>query len=173
VKTNGKDNAEAIAAAEQLWKQYNPEYPFDFQFLDASFDAMYKTEQRTGKLFTVFSIIAIFVSCLGLFGLATFTAEQRIKEIGIRKVMGASVNEIVALLSKDFLKLIVVSLFIAVPCSYFGMQNWLHDFAYHIPIDWTVFAWAGGISLAIAFLTISFQTVKAAMGNPVESLRTE
>jgi putative ABC transport system permease protein len=134
---------------------------------------MYKTEQRTGRLFTAFSVVAIFISCLGLFGLATFTAAQRIKEIGIRKVMGASVNEIVVLLSKDFLKLIVMALVIAVPASYFGMQNWLQDFAYRIPIDWTVFVVAGGISLLIAFLTISFQTIKAAMGNPVESLRTE
>jgi hypothetical protein len=173
VKTNGKDNAGAIAATEKLWKQYNAEYPFEYQFLDSSFDAMYKTEQRTGKLFTAFSIVAIFISCLGLFGLATFTAQQRVKEIGIRKVMGASVDEIIVLLSKDFLKLIVMALVIAVPASYFGMQNWLNDFAYRIPIDWTVFVVAAGISLVIAFLTISFQTIKAAMGNPVESLRTE
>ena len=173
VKTNGKDNAGAIASTEKVWKQYNAEYPFEYQFLDSSFDAMYKTEQRTGRLFTAFSVVAIFISCLGLFGLATFTAAQRIKEIGIRKVMGASVNEIVVLLSKDFLKLIVMALVIAVPASYFGMQNWLQDFAYRIPIDWTVFVVAGGISLLIAFLTISFQTIKAAMGNPVESLRTE
>jgi hypothetical protein len=173
VKTNGKDNAGAIAAAEQLWKQYNPEYPFEFQFLDASFDAMYRTEERTGKLFTAFSIIAIFVSCLGLFGLVIFIAAQRIKEIGIRKVMGASVDQIVALLSKDFLKLIVAALVIAVPLSYFGIQNWLQDFAYHIDMEWTIFAVAGGISLLIAFFTISFQTIRAAMKNPVESLRTE
>ena len=173
VKTNGKDNAGAIAAAEKLWKQYNAAYPFEYQFLDSSFDAMYKTEQRTGKLFTAFSVVAIFISCLGLFGLATFTAQQRVKEIGIRKVMGASVDEIVTLLSMDFLKLIVVSLLIAIPTSYFGMQNWLNDFAYRIPIDWTVFVVAGTLSLLIAVITISFQTIKAAMGNPVESLRTE
>jgi putative ABC transport system permease protein len=173
VKTNGKDNAGAVATAEKLWKRYNPVHPFEYEFLDDHFDNMYKAEQRTEVLLTGFSIVAIFISCLGLFGLATFTAAQRSKEVGVRKVMGATVTQIVLLLSKDFIKLVAVALVIATPLSYFGMQNWLEDFAYHDSIGAGIFIWSGALAFIVALLTISFQTIRTAMGNPVNSLRSE
>ena len=134
---------------------------------------MYKSEQRVEQLFSIFAFIAILVSCLGLFGLATFTATQRVKEIGVRKVMGATSGQIVVLLSGELMKLVLVALVIAIPLSYFGMQNWLSDFAYRIDVDWTIFTIAGGLSLFIAFLTVSTQTLRAAVRNPVDSLKTE
>ena len=173
VKTNGAQNQEAVAAAQTIWKQYNPAYPFEYKFLDDAYDKMYNNEQRLSKLFTAFSAIAICISCLGLFGLATFTAAQRIKEIGIRKVMGASINQIIILLSKDFLWLVVIAFFIAAPVSWYIMEQWLADFAYRAPIAWSVFVITGSIVLSLAFLTMSFQTIKAALGNPVNSLRSE
>lgn len=173
VKTNGKDNAGAVATAGKLWKRYNPVHPFEYEFLDDHFDNMYKAEQRTESLLTGFSIVAIFISCLGLFGLATFTAAQRSKEVGVRKVMGATVAQIVMLLSRDFLKLVAVALVIAIPLSYFGMLNWLEDFAYHDNIGAAIYIWSGVLAFVVALLTISFQTIKTAMGNPVNSLRSE
>ncbi|MBX7126311.1 MAG: ABC transporter permease [Cyclobacteriaceae bacterium] len=173
VRTNGADNAGAIAAGEQIWMKYNPEYPFEYSFIDSAFDRMYKSEQRVEQLFSIFAFIAILVSCLGLFGLATFTATQRVKEIGVRKVMGATSGQIVVLLSGELMKLVLVALVIAIPLSYFGMQNWLSDFAYRIDVDWTIFTIAGGLSLFIAFLTVSTQTLRAAVRNPVDSLKTE
>jgi ABC-type antimicrobial peptide transport system permease subunit len=173
VKTNGKDNPEAIAAAEKLWKQYSSNYPFSYNFLDVQYNLMYKSEQRMSQLFMIFSIITIVISCLGLFGLATFAGIQRMKEIGIRKVMGASVSQIVLLLSKDFLKLVIVALMVATPVSYYAMQSWLQHFAYHGAIHWNTFAIAAVITIPIAFFTISVQTVKAALSNPVKSLRNQ
>lgn len=173
VKTNGAQNQEAVAAAQTIWKQYNPAYPFEYKFLDDAYDKMYNNEQRLSKLFTAFSAIAICISCLGLFGLATFTAAQRVKEIGIRKVMGASINQIIILLSKDFLWLVVIAFVIAAPVSWYIMEQWLADFAYRAPIAWSVFVITGSIVLSLAFLTMSFQTIKAALGNPVNSLRSE
>jgi putative ABC transport system permease protein len=173
IKTNGTQNPQAVAAAQAIWKQYNPAYPFEYRFLDDAYDTMYNNEQRLGKLFTGFSAIAICISCLGLFGLATFTAAQRVKEIGIRKVMGASISQIIILLSKDFLWLVAIAFIIAAPVSWYIMEKWLADFAYRAPIAWSVFVISGGIVLALAFLTMSFQTIKAALGNPVNSLRSE
>jgi putative ABC transport system permease protein len=173
VKTNGKDNAGAVATAEKLWKKYNPVHPFEYEFLDDRFDNMYKAEQRTESLLTGFSVVAVFISCLGLFGLATFTAAQRSKEVGVRKVMGATVSQIVMLLSKDFMKLVAIALAIAIPLSYYGMQNWLEDFAYHDSIGASIFIWSGVLAFTVALLTISFQTIKTARGNPVNSLRSE
>lgn len=173
VKVNGKDNAGAIAAAEKLWKHYNPIHPFSYSFMDDRYDKMYRTEQRTGTLFFAFSCITIILSCLGLFGLATYTAMLRLKEVGIRKVMGASINQIVVLLSKDFLKLVALGLVLAVPAAWYAMQNWLKDFAYKIDISWTTFVVAGGAAFVIALLTISVQTIRAALANPVNSLRNE
>ena len=141
--------------------------------LDEAFDSMYRSEQRIGKIFISFAILAIFVACLGLFGLATFTAEQRTKEIGIRKVMGASVIQIVNLLSKDFLRLVILGIVIASPVAYWAMNKWIQDFAYRDEISWWIFVWAGLISIIIALLTVSYQAIKAAMANPVKSLRTE
>jgi putative ABC transport system permease protein len=173
IKLNGRDTQGAIKATEKLWKHYSPKFPFTYAFLDADYDAMYRTEQRTGKVFTGFSIIAVLISCLGLFGLATFTASQRTKEIGVRKVLGATVGQIVVLLSKDFLKLVVIAFIISVPIAWFGTQLWLQSFAYKVSVDWTVFALAGGLALVIAFITVSFQTVSAGTNNPVDALRNE
>ena len=173
VKTTGKKTTQAIAAAERLWKQYNPEYPLEYTFVDEAYDRLYRSEERIGALFRFFAGVAIVISCLGLFGLATFTAEQRTKEIGIRKVLGASVTSIVALLSKDFLKLVLIAIIVATPIAWYAMNEWLADFAYKIDISWWVFALAGWLALGIALLTVSFQAVKAALMNPVKSLRSE
>jgi len=173
VKTTGGKTSQAIASTERLWKKFNPEYPFEYTFVDEAYNRLYQSEERIGQLFNFFSGIAILISCLGLFGLATFTAEQRTKEIGIRKVLGASVTSIVALLSKDFLKLVLIAIVIATPIAWYAMNEWLADFAYKIDISWWVFALAGGLAVGITLLTVSFQSVKAALMNPVESLRSE
>lgn len=162
-----------IAAIESKWKTFMPKWPFSYFFLDESFDKQYRSEERFGKLFFNFSILAIFISCLGLLGLASYSTMQRTKEIGIRKVMGASVQGIIGLLSKDFLKLVVLSFVIAAPVAWYFMHGWLKDFAYRITISWWVFILAGVLALVIALVTISFQAVKAAIANPVKSLRTE
>ncbi len=173
VRTTAANAQQAIAAVGSQYKKYAGNSPFSYNFLDKSFDAQYKTDERAGKLFNVFAGIAIFISCLGLFGLATYTAQVKIKEIGIRKVLGASISGIVKLISKEFLKLIVIAIIIAVPVSWWAMNKWLNGFAYHVNISWWVFAIAATISLLIALLTISFQAIKAALANPVESLRSE
>ncbi len=162
-----------LAHVEKTWKKFLPEIPFDYTFLDDRFEDLYKSEQRQGTIFTLFACIAIFIACLGLFGLSAFTITQRIKEIGIRKVLGASVGTIVALLSKDFLKLVVVAAVIAFPVAWYALHNWLQDFAYRINISWWVFIIAGTLAALIAFITISFQAIKAAIANPVKSLRSE
>jgi putative ABC transport system permease protein len=134
---------------------------------------MYREEQRVGKVALTFSLLAVFIACLGLFGLATYMAEQRTKEIGVRKVLGASVSGIVSMLSKDFLRLVFISFVIAVPVAWWAMHNWLQDFAYRITIGWWIFIAAGAIAFLIAFITVSSQAIKAALANPVKSLRTE
>ncbi|GAB3336174.1 ABC transporter permease [Larkinella ripae] len=173
IKTTGKDAPEAIAAAERLWKRYNPDYPFNYAFLDQTFDNLYKGEQRTGTLFTVFATIAILISCLGLFGLVAYTAQVRTREIGVRKVLGASVLGIIQLLAKDFVKLVLIAIVIAVPVAWYAMDQWLAGFAYRIAVQWWMFAGAGLLALTIALLTVSFQSIKAAVVNPVKSLRSE
>lgn len=173
IKTTGGDAPKAIAAAAQQWKLYNAEFPFSYQFLDELYNNMYKSEVRTGSLFNIFAIIAIVISCLGLFGLATYTAQVRKKEIGVRKVLGASVPGIIKLLASDFIKLVLIAIAIATPVSWYVMHKWLQDFAYKADIGWLVFAAAGFAAIAIALATISFQAVKAAVANPVKSLRTE
>jgi putative ABC transport system permease protein len=141
--------------------------------MDADFDNIYTTEQRTGKLFITFAVFAILIGCLGLFGLVTYAAEQRIKEIGVRKVLGASVSGIVAMLSKDFAKLIFIASLIAFPIAWWAMHKWLQSFAYRITISWWIFIVAGFTALVIALVTVSFQAIRAAIANPVKSLRTE
>ena len=173
IKTTGKDAPKAIAAVQKTWKQYNPAFPLDFTFLDETFNEMYKADQRSGTLFSWFTGIAILISCLGLFGLATYTAQVKVKEIGIRKVLGASVANITTMLSKDFLVLVVVSIVIATPIAWYAMNKWLQAFAYRIEIQWWIFALAGVLAVVIAFITISFQAIKAAIANPVKSLRSE
>jgi putative ABC transport system permease protein len=147
--------------------------PFLYSFLDEDFNNLYKGEQRTGSMFTTFAALAIFIACLGLFGLAVYSAEQRTKEIGIRKVLGASVSGIISLLSKDFIRLVIVSIIIATPVAWWAMNKWLQTFAYRINISWWIFLVAGVIAILIAVITVSFQAIKAAVSNPVKSLRTE
>ena len=158
---------------ENTWKNFAPNAPFDYSFLDEEFDALYRSEQRMGKVFGIFTFLSIFVACLGLFGLSIYTAERRKKEIGVRKVLGASVQSVVGLLSKDFLKLVIVSAIIAFPVAWLAMNKWLEDFAYRITIGWFVFILAAIAAILIALITISFQSIKAAIANPVKSLRTE
>jgi len=173
VKLSGKDTKKVISDVANVWKSFSPDQPFRYTFLDESFANMYKDVQRTGSIFTSFAVLAIIIVCLGLFALSAFMAEQRTKEIGIRKVLGASVNGIVTMLSKDFLKLIIIAMLIASPIAWWAMIKWLQDFEYRIPVAWGFFAVEGIAALLIALFTISFQAIKAAVANPVQSLRTE
>jgi len=173
VRTEKGKTKEAIANMEKLYKQFNPGFPFKYYFTDDEIANRYKAEYTVSKLSRYFAFLAIFISCLGLFGLVTFTAEQKTKEIGIRKVLGASVTGIVGMLSKDFLTLVIIAAVIAFPVAWWAMHRWLNDFAYRVNIGWWVFVVAGIVALLIALLTISFQSIKAAVANPVKSLRTE
>ncbi|HJS52915.1 MAG TPA: ABC transporter permease [Chitinophagaceae bacterium] len=173
VRTEKGKSKQAIASMEKVFKQFNPGFPFRYYFTDDEIAKNYKAEHTVSKLSRYFAFLAIFISCLGLFGLVTFTAEQKTKEIGIRKVLGASVTGIVRMLSKDFLKLVLVATVIAFPIAWWAMHKWLNDFEYRVDIGWWVFIVAGVVALLIALLTISFQSVKAALANPVKSLRTE
>lgn len=163
----------AMSEIEAAWQRFNPAFPFSSHFMSEDFDRMYRSEQVIGRLAAAFTILAIIIACLGLFGLSTFTARQRTREIGIRKVLGASVTSIVALLSKEFLLLISVAIVIATPLAGYLMYRWLQNFAYHVSLSWWLFALTGGAALCVALLTVSIQTVKAALVNPVRSLRTE
>ena len=164
---------ETVKAIEKKWSQLIPNRPFEYNFLDDIFDKKYRAEDKFGNLFFNFAVLAIFISCLGLLGLASYSTIQRTREIGVRKVLGASVSNIVSLLSLDFIKLVLVAFVIAAPIGYFGMNKWLQDFAYHLPVSWWIFAVAGAAALTIAFLTICVQAIKAAIANPVNSLRSE
>ncbi|MHA7059521.1 ABC transporter permease [Aquimarina sp. M1] len=164
---------EALSGVETVLKKHNPAFPFEYTFVDEAFEAKFKSEQLVGKLSQIFALLAILISCLGLFGLAAYTAEQRSKEIGVRKVLGASVTGIVKLLSKDFLKLVSIAILLAIPLAWLVMNNWLQDFAYRIEISWLVFVAAGLAAIIIALATVSFQAIKAAIANPVHSLKTE
>jgi putative ABC transport system permease protein len=167
------DAASIIAQVENKWKSMVAKEPFSYSFMDEDFDRIYQGEQRVGKIALSFSVLAILIACLGLFGLVTYAAEQRTKEIGIRKVLGASVSNIVNMLSMDFVKLVVVAILIAFPLAWYFMNRWLQDFAYRITIDWKVFLIAGFAAMLIAIITVSAQAVKAALTNPVKNLRTE
>jgi putative ABC transport system permease protein len=173
VKLAGGNLPASLEVVERTWKKFLPEVPYDYSFLDESFARLYESEQRQKTIFTTFAGIAIFIACLGLFGLSAFTISQRIKEIGIRKVLGAEVSSIVGLLSKDFLKLVVLAALLAFPIAWYAMHKWLNDFAYRIVIPWWIFLVAAFMACVIAFFTISFQAIKAATANPVKSLRTE
>ncbi|MEX1054586.1 MAG: FtsX-like permease family protein, partial [Rhodothermales bacterium] len=173
LRLSGRELSSTLGFLEDQWKAVAGDVPFSYQFLDDAFDELYRTEQRLSQVFAAFAGIAIFISCLGLFGMFTFAAEQRTKEIGIRKVMGASVRQIVRLLSKDFVLLIGIALVPAIPVAYFVMSRWLENFAYHIELTGGVFLIAGLTSLAIAVATVGYQAVKAAMADPVKSLRYE
>jgi putative ABC transport system permease protein len=167
------DLQSAIKTIEAAWRKVNPNEPFDYSFLDQDFQKNYTAENRLATIVSYFTIVAILISCLGLFGLAAFSAEQRTKEIGVRKVLGATIPDIIALLSKDFLKLVAISVVIASPVAWYVMNKWLQDFAYRVNISWTVFVITTATALCIALLTIGFQAMKAALSNPVKSLRTE
>jgi putative ABC transport system permease protein len=169
----GVDVTKTIRSIEGAWKTAYPDGVFEFNFFDEQIDAYYKAEERLFHLFEIFAAMAMLISCLGLWGLASFASQQRIKEIGIRKVLGASVSNITTLLSKDFLRLVLISILIATPIAWWSMNKWLQDFAYRINIAWWVFALVGAIALLIALLTVSFQAIKAGLSNPVKSLRSE
>jgi putative ABC transport system permease protein len=173
VKVKAGDAADVVSSFKQKWAALSPPAPFTYSFLDDRFVSLYEAEQKTGQLFTVFAAISIIIACLGLFGLATFTAEQRTKEIGVRKVMGATSSSIVVLLSKDFLKLVFISVLIAFPIAGWTMDYWLQDFAYRIEIAWWVYVLAAFLAVGIALLTVSFQSIKASLMNPVKSLHSE
>jgi len=173
IKTTGKDASSVIAAAQKVWRQYISEFPFQYTFVEDDFNEMYKTDQHTGILFNVFAAVAIIISCLGLFGLATYTAEVRTKETGIRKVLGASVFSITNLLAKEFIFLIVISFVIATPVAWFAMNKWLESYAYRIHISIWIFVITAVLAVLIAVLTVSVQAIRAALTNPVKSLRTE
>jgi len=162
-----------LQTIQTAWRKLNPTEPFEFSFLDDSFQKNYDADNRLSAIVKYFTTIAILISCLGLFGLAAFSAEQRVKEIGVRKVLGASVFSIVGLLSKDFLKLVGIAIIIASPVAWYIMNKWLMDFAYKPPISWIVFLITAAIAFFIALFTISFQAIRAATANPVKSLRTE
>lgn len=173
VKTTGSQATQALAAVEKLWKQHNADYEFDYQFLDESFDALYKSDIRAGKLFNLFAGVAILLSCLGLFGLVTYTAETKVKEIGIRKTLGASVSNIILLISKDFLKLVGISFLVAFPLGWWMMNRWLENYVYRTAIEWWVFALAGFAAFVIAAITVCGKSLRAARENPIKAIRTE
>ena len=163
----------AIASIEALWQQFVPDRSLRFSFLDADLQELYVAEQLAQKVFGLFSMLAIFIACIGLLGLAAYLTQQRTKEIGIRKVLGASVGNIVGLLSKDFLLLVVIAMAVGIPVAWYAMTRWLQNFSYSIKLGWWIFALAGLIALAIAFMTVSYQSIRAALANPIKSLRDE
>ncbi len=173
VRLQAGKTKQALAGLEKICKALNPKFPFTYQFSDEEYSKIYKSEQVVSKLSNIFAFLAIFISCLGLFGLATFTAEQRTKDIGVRTVLGASVPDIIALLSTNFLKPVALSMLIGFPVAWYAMNHWLLDFAYKTDLDWWIFAVAGLLAIGIALLTVSFQSIKSALMNPVKSLRTE
>ena len=173
VKINGHDAPQALNFIETSFKHIAPGIPYEYQFLDDHFKEVYEVDAQVSQIVSIMAGLVIIISCLGLFGLASYSAEKRFKEIGVRKVLGASVNSITLLLSGNFLKLVLIANLIAWPIAWFTMNRWLQDFAYRISIHWWVFAMVGIVSVLIALLTISFQSVKAAVANPVKSLRSE
>jgi hypothetical protein len=173
VRTYPGQTPQALASLEKVYRSINPGYAFAYQFVDEEYRKMYLSEQVTSRLSILFAILAILISCLGLLGLVMFAAEQRVKEIGIRKVLGASLNQIIGLFAKDFLQLVLIAFLIAGPLGWYAMNSWLRDFAYRISISWWIFALSGAVSLLIALLTVSHQALRAATANPVKSLRSE
>jgi len=172
-KVNTGNVQNLVAQIEGKWKSMAPAMPFSYRFLDEAFDSMYRDEQRIGKVAISFAVLAIVIACLGLLGLATYMAERRTKEVGIRKVLGASVSNITTMLSGDFIKLVGISIMIATPAAWWAMNKWLQDFAFRTPLSWWIFLLAGAMAILIALVTVSFQAIKAAIGNPIKSLRTE
>lgn len=170
---NGKNSQTVIQSLETLWKKMAPGQPFLYSFLDEDFGKMYASEQKLGKIFALFAGLAIIIACLGLFALTAFTAEQRTKEIGVRKVLGASVTSIVVLLSREFGKLIIIAFALAAPLAWFAVDWWLRGYTYKAEIGWTVYVLAGIFAFAIAWITMGYQSIRAATSDPVKSLRSE
>jgi putative ABC transport system permease protein len=173
VKISGEHVKGTLDHLQSIWKQRITHRPFEFHFLDEDYQSMYKTEQQTGIVFSTFSTLAILLACLGLFALSAFELVKRTKEIGIRKVLGATVTDLVQLLTKDFLKLVVVAFFIAAPLAWYLSNKWLEDFTYRINLEWWMFIAAGICAALITLITISYQAIKSSFTNPVKSLRTE
>ena len=173
VRIDDRDVPGALAAVNAAWDDLSPVYPYEYSFLDSDLSSMYNSERNTAKLLVLFSGLAIFIACLGLFGLATFIAEQRTKEVGIRKTLGATVPSIVVLLTRDLTFWVIISNIIACPIAYYTMSHWLQDFAFRTNIDWTIFTLSAILTVVIAITTISIQAIKAAIANPVVSLRYE
>jgi ABC-type antimicrobial peptide transport system permease subunit len=165
--------AASLTGAEAILKKYNPAYPFDYQFVDQEYATNFDNEQRTKTMAALFAALAVFISCLGLFGLSAYVAESRTKEIGVRKVLGASVPSIAGLLSLDFVRLVLISVLIGSPLAWYGMNRWLGDYTYRITIGWGIFVMGGLLAIVIALVTVSFQAIRAANANPVKSLRSE
>ena len=173
VRTNPGQTRQAVNGLEKICKTLNPQFPFTFSFSDEEYQKLYKSEEIVNRLSNYFAVLAIFISCIGLLGLAMFTAEQRTREIGIRKVLGATVVSLFTLLSGEFITLVILALIIASPVAWWAIHKWLQSFAYRIEIRWWFFAVAGVAALLVALLTVSFQAIKAAVANPVKSLRSE
>jgi ABC-type antimicrobial peptide transport system permease subunit len=162
-----------ITQAKRMLRKYNPQYPADFVFADEQYAEKFVEEQQIGKLAALFAGLTIFISCLGLFALAAYMAENRVREIGIRKVLGASVTSLTTMLAKDFVWLVLISFIIATPIAWYAMDKWLGNYDYRVPVGWTVFALSGGLALLIAIITVSYQSIRAALSNPVKNLRAE
>lgn len=173
IRTTSEQSPAAILATSRVWKKYSSEYPFEYHFLDESFDELYKSETRIAKLFSFFASIAVLICCLGLFGLSAFTAQIKTREIGIRKVLGASMLSIIYMMAADFLLLVVIALLIAIPIAWIAMNSWLQGYAYHVKIEWSIFLFSGVAAILIALITVSFHALRAGMANPVKSLRTD
>jgi putative ABC transport system permease protein len=173
VRIAGNDVSQSLAFIETVWAKHFPIALFDYDFADQQLAAEYRAEERFASIILAFSILSLLIACLGLYGLIAYSTSQKTKEIGIRKVLGATVNSILVLVSKDFLQLVILACFIAMPVAWYLMNQWLQDFAYKITIEWWMFALSGLLVLGIALLTVSFQSIKAALMNPVTSLRSE
>jgi len=173
VRIKGGNFQQTLNVVENTWKKFVQQRPFHFTFLDQTLANQYAAEQTTQQIFTIFSVLAIFIACIGLLGLAAYTTQQRNREISIRKVLGASVGNIITMLSKDFMKLVFIAAFIAFPVAWFGMNRWLQDFAYRINMSIWIFIGAAIAAIAVALFTISFQAIKAAITKPMKNLRTE
>jgi len=173
VKINGGKTKEALSFVKATWQKLFPDHPFEYQFLDQHFEEVYQADTQVSKMVGILATLAIIISCLGLFGLASYSAEKRVKEIGVRKVLGASIRSIVSLLSIHFIKLVLIANLIAWPLAWYALHHWLQNYAYHIPIDAWIFVLTGVVAMLIALATVSFQAAKAALANPVQSLRSE
>ena len=174
IKLNGhQSTSQNLKKAEAIFKKYNPDYPFEYRFIDETYARKFENEKRQGTLAALFAALAVVISCLGLFGLALYMAESRTKEIGVRKVLGASVTSIALLLSKEFMKLVLIAFVIAAPLAYWGMHTWLQNYEYRVSLQWHVFAMACLLTVTIALVTVSSQALKAALTNPAKSLKTE